>query len=227
MATVFTHPRGTKLVLLCLYMFAWSGGSALMELNIYAGMFLAELNADYGSKATSVLPWPVPALMMTSGLFLASFPDDNAGLMPWSRTIEYLTCFIIPEGAEVNRFVVTIGTTIFVFGVFFSADARRLLSHPIMNFLGRISFPIYLIHNTLIHNVDHEGNPVFLDRGGCLTFIVAIPLFYIILIYLAHMWTVHVDPRCEKAVSWIKRLVFGEDESERLKEGTLDGLLKF
>ncbi|KAJ5216790.1 hypothetical protein N7468_009798 [Penicillium chermesinum] len=222
-------------------MFAWSGGSAkyLRRYVLSRAERRLRVESNLSAPVACAGPdddqWTIPRL----------FPDDNAGLMPWSRTIEYLTCFIIPEGAEVNRFVVTIGTTIFVFGVFFSADARRLLSHPIMNFLGRISFPIYLIHNTLIRtvltwllyrhsayskgldNVDHEGNPVFLDRGGCLTFIVAIPLFYIILIYLAHMWTVHVDPRCEKAVSWIKRLVFGEDESERLKEGTLDGLLKF
>ena len=216
-----------------------------MEMNIYAGMFLAELNADYGAKATSALPWPVPALMMTSGLFLASFPDDNPGWMPWSRTIDSWTLCFIPAGAEVNRFVVTIGTTLFVFGVFFSADARRVLSHPVMNFLGRISFPIYLIHNTLIrtvltwalyrhsafakglHNFDEVGNPVFLERGSYLAFMVAIPLFYIILIYLAHMWTIYVDPRCEKFISWGGRQLFGdENENGAMKEGTLDGLLK-
>lgn len=215
-----------------------------MELNVYAGMFLAELNADYGSKATSALPWPVPSLMMISGLFLASFPDQNPGWMPWSRVLDYWAQCIIPAGAEVNRFVVTIGTTIFVFGVFFSADARRFLSHPIMNFLGRISFPIYLLHNTLIrtvltwmiyrhsafakglNHVDTEGNPVFLDRGGCLAFVVSIPLFYTILIYSAHMWTIHVDPRCERVISWIEKQVFGSNENGAMKEGTLDGLLK-
>ena len=208
-------------------------------------MLLAELNADYGSQATSLLPWPISTLIILAGLFLASFPDDNSGWIPWSRTIDSIARSVIPAGGELNRYVVSLGTEIFVFGVFFSRDARRLLSHPVMNFLGRISFPIYLLHDTLIrtilswmvyrqsivekglHPVDDEGNPTWFERGGSLTFVIAIPVFYIILVYTAYLWTIHVDPRCEKFVDWMSRKAFGDtDDSDLTKEGSLDGILK-
>ncbi|OQD73545.1 hypothetical protein PENDEC_c014G06124 [Penicillium decumbens] len=153
LGTTYTQPKYTKLILIFLYLFAWSGGQALMEMNIYAGMFLAELNADYRTNASSLISWPLSTLMMLFGLFLASFPDENPSWMPWSRAVDAVGQSLIPNGGELNRHVVSLGTTIFVFGVFFSSHARRLLAHPFMNFIGRISFPIYLLHNTLIRTV--------------------------------------------------------------------------
>jgi peptidoglycan/LPS O-acetylase OafA/YrhL len=207
-----------------------------MEMNIYAGIFLAELNTDYGTNASSLIPWPISTLMMLFGLFLASFPDENPRWILWSRAIDAVGRSLVPNGGEVNRYVVSLGTTIFIFGVFFSRYARRLLAHPFMNFLGRISFPIYLLHNTLIrtalswvlyrqsimtkglHPVDKEGKPIFYEQSGAFTFAVAMPLFYLTLVYVSHLWTVHVDPRCEKVVSWLSKAFGDTNTFESLKE---------
>lgn len=215
-----------------------------MEMNVYAGMFLAELNADYGTQATSILPWMVSTMMVLFGLFLASFPDENPNWMPWSRSVNSIAQSLIPNGGEVNRYVVSLGTTFFVFGVFFSRDARRLLSHPVMNFLGHISFPIYLIHNTLIRTVlswllylqslwtkgldplDAEDKPTYHTRGGILTFAIAMPIFYISLIFASHLWTVYVDPQCEKLVSGFAKKAFGDEDPEPVKGLSLNGILK-
>ena len=215
-----------------------------MEMNIYAGIFLAELHADYGTNATTFLSKPTSTLMIIFGLFLASFPDDNPSWTPWSRALDTVGQLIVPNGSEVNRYIISLGTTFFVFGVFFSRDARRLLSSPFINFLGRISFPIYLLHNTLIrtalswvlyrqsivskglHPVDEEGNPMFYEVGGAFTFGVTMPLFYLLLIYVAHLWTIYVDPRCEKVVSWLSRKAFGDtSDSESTKETSSNGIL--
>ncbi|KAJ5256705.1 hypothetical protein N7478_012809 [Penicillium angulare] len=245
MATTFTRPKFTKWLLIFLYCFAWSGGQALMETNVYAGMFLAELNADYGAQAPSMMPWPISTLMMLSGLFLASFPDENPTWAPWSRALNSLAQYIVPAGGEINRYVVSFGTTLFVFGVFFSREGRQILSHPFMNFLGRISFPIYLLHDIFIRTIlswlvyrqsifqkglsptDQEGKPMWFERGGTLTFAIAIPLFYIILIYIAHLWTIYVDPLCGRLVLWFSKQAFGEDdESALMNKEKLEGILK-
>lgn len=216
-----------------------------MELNIYAGMLLAELNADYGSRATSLLSRPLSALMILFGLFLASFPEEHAEWRPWSNAVNSVAGVLVPSGGEINRYVISVGTTFIAFGAFFSRDARRILSVPVMNFLGRISFPIYLIHNTLIrtilswliyrdsalkeglHPVDQQGKPKYLERGSALTFAIAIPLFYVILIYASYLWTIYVDPACGRAVSWLSRKAFGEDDGSGLtKEEALKGNLK-
>lgn len=168
-------------------------------------MLLAELNADYGSRATSVLSRPISARMILFGLFLASFPEEHAEWMSWSKAVNSVAGFLVPSGGEIHRYVISVGTAFIAFGAFFSRDARRALSHPVMNFLGRISFPIYLIHNTPIrtilswliyrhsavkeglHPVDENGNPKYLKRGGALTFSFAIPMFYAILLYASYM----------------------------------------
>ena len=203
---------------------------ALTDLNIYAGMLLAELSVDYGPRATSALSRITSFSMILFGLLLASFPEDHADWTPWSNAINTVAIYLVPAGAEVNRYVISVGTTFISFGVFFSPDAREILSHPIMNFLGRISFPIYLIHNTLIRTlltwlvyrdsaikeglypVDAEGNPKYLDKGGLGAFMVAVPIFYATLLYMSYLWTVYIDPPCGRLVDWLSETAFGESE---------------
>ncbi|KAJ5638294.1 hypothetical protein N7490_008173 [Penicillium lividum] len=189
--------------------------------------------------------------MIFSGLFLASFPDDNVAWAPWSRALDSIAHNIIPVGGETllePRYSSTgcSSLVMVVYGMFFSRVGRRLLSHPFMNFLGRISFPIYLLRDTLIrtvlswviyrkfifekglHPLDEEGKPMLFDRGGFMKFAIAIPSFYILLVWVAYQWTVHVDSICEKVITWLGKKAFGEDsESEALREGTLGGMLKY
>lgn len=221
--------------------------TALMEMPTYAGIFLAILNADYGSQATSLMSAPISAIMILSGLFLASYPDENSSWASWSRAVDSMGQYIVPPGGDVNRYINSLGTTLFVYGMFFSRDGRRLLAHPFMNFLGRISFPIYLLHDTLIRTVlswviygrclfekaplDKEGKPMYYQRGGYTTFAVAIPLFYIVLVYVAYLWTLYVDPLCEKLISWLGKKAFGENNGGNdgigaAREGIMGGILK-
>ncbi|KAJ5469624.1 hypothetical protein N7539_009242 [Penicillium diatomitis] len=245
LGTAYTQTRWTKLILAFLYIFAWSGGQSLADINVYAGMLLAELSVDYGPRATSVISRASSISMIIFGLFIASFPDENVDWMPWSRAINNLAVLVVPAGGEVNRYVISVGTTLFSFGVFFSQDARQVLSHSIMNFLGRISFPIYLIHNTLIrtiltwlvyrdsamreglHPVNAEGNPKYLKRGGILTFILGLSIFYAALFYTSYLWTIYVDPPCGRLVAWMSEKAFGETEGAGIavKEEALKGAL--
>lgn len=216
-----------------------------MEINIHAGMLLAELNADYGSYATSLMPWPMSTAMILLGLFMASSPEENASRMPWSQALESMARDVVPTGGEINRFLISFGTIVFVFGVFFSRGARRLLSNSLLNFVGRVSFPIYLLHGTLIrtvvswtvysrsilqkglHPVDDAGNAMFYERGGPLTFTVALVIFYFILICVAYLWTVFVDPPCEQIVAWATKKAFGETEDvQSAREDAIEGVLK-
>ncbi|CAL5873390.1 uncharacterized protein PFLUO_LOCUS7669 [Penicillium psychrofluorescens] len=205
-------------------------------------MFLAELNAEFGPRATSVMPRAVSALIIVFGLFLCSIPEENTDWMPWSRAIVWSASMVVPAGGEINRYVVSAGMTVVMYGAFFSSDARRILAHPVMNYLGHISFPVYLLHNTLIrtvltwmvyrhdfmmqglHPVDENGNPRWLAQGGFVSFWTSILAFYACLLYSAHLWTIHVDPRCEKVVAWMSNRVLGNGEAYApTKEGVLIG----
>jgi hypothetical protein len=122
-----------------------------------------------------------------------------------------------------------------IVGIFFSRNARRFLTQPLFNFLGRVSFPVYLLHNTLIRtvliwmvygqsamsappdshrptdNADASGQAIHLKRARPLAFIFIIPIFYAILYAVAYLWVLYVDPLCARMVEWMKNLMFDED----------------
>ena len=114
-----------------------------------------------------------------------------------------------------TQYIPSLGTTLFVFGVFLSRDARHLLSTPSVNFLGHTPFLKYLLHNTLsctvlslvlyrqsivskgLHPVDKAGNPMLY---GAFPFAVTMPLLYLVLI-CGPFWMISLDSRCGKICS--------------------------
>jgi hypothetical protein len=75
-----------------------------------------------------------------------------------------------------------------------------------------------------LHPVDENGNPRWLARGGFVSFWTSILAFYACLIYSAHLWTIHVDPHCEKVVTWMSNRMLGNhEEHTATKEGVLVG----
>lgn len=95
---------------------------------------------------------------------------------------------------------------------------------PLFNFLGRVSFPVYLLHDTVIRTLlvwmvygpsasrlpakDAEGKPVPLQRVSSLAFFFIIPVFYAATYFIAYLWNWYVDPKCAKVVEWLKNLMF-------------------
>ncbi|EER39968.1 conserved hypothetical protein [Histoplasma capsulatum H143] len=204
----------------------------IVGININSGLLLAHLQATYGSRATSTLPKPLPALLILVGLLICSFPQDNHQWTGWSFAMRRLMLSITPVHAErfIGRYWVNIGCTVLMTGVFFSRNARRLLTHPLFNFLGRCSFPVYLLHNTLLRSLlvwmvygasaasaeewgrkNQDGSPAQLRRGGTATFVVAVPVFYAVLYAVAWAWMERVDPLCARIVGWMRERMFAEE----------------
>lgn len=108
-------------------------------------------------------------------------------------------------------------------GVFFNRLARDLLSCQVLNWLGSISFPLYLIHNTLIKMVlvpilylpsmfcpklNEKGEEVdMLERGNWVAVAVGMAVFWSFLLYLSWLWTICVDPMIARLtktmVTWL------------------------
>ncbi|KAI9748487.1 MAG: hypothetical protein M4579_007209 [Chaenotheca gracillima] len=234
LATVHVKPAYRKGILIGLYIYSWISGMALKSMNIYTGMLLAELHADLGSDATSLLPRPVPVLMMILGLFLCGYPQDAPERAPWSSVLYHFGSKWVPHNGDLRRYWDHIGASTLLFGVFFSATARKILTQPFFNFLGRVSFPVYLIHNQLIKTIlvfmvygaaaihqplrmDEDGKPIPLQRGGIGTFLIAIPAFYWFLYGIAHLWSKYVDPMCGKITNWAMNRAYGRTETTERK----------
>jgi hypothetical protein len=190
---------------------------------------LAMLHIQLGSRATSMLPKHVPTLIILVGLFISSFPQEHPEWAPWSRSMFHVGLKVTPEKVELNRYWVSIGISTLMIGIFFSRNGRRVLTSPLFNFLGRVSFPVYLLHDTFIRSVltwmvygpaaragldakDANGKPQNLKPEGKVAFIVAIPCFYALLYWVTYQWTLYVDPWCGKLIQRMKTVMFVEEE---------------
>jgi peptidoglycan/LPS O-acetylase OafA/YrhL len=198
---------------------------ALKGLNIIFGMFVAELHNHYKDSATSVLPAPVPALMILTGMFMAGYPQDSPQNAAWSHSMSTLMHSLTHKDSDVRRYWDHLGAATVLLGIFFSRNARRVLTSPVFNFLGRVSFPVYLMHNTLIKSVltwmvylpsamnpprNEKGEQMDLQRGSTTHIFIAVGVFYYILYRLAALWVAHIDPVCAKIVNAATRWAYGE-----------------
>lgn len=230
LATIKTTPKARMLVYGVLYLYFWQLGEgravgALKGLNIVFGMFVAELHNHFKDSATSALPTPVPGLMIVAGLFMACYPQDSPQDAWWSDAMQKLMQGVTVQDADVRRFWDSVGASTVLLGIFFSRNARRVLTSPVFNFLGRVSFPVYLLHNTFIKSVltwmvylpsamhpavNDKGEPMDLQRGSTTHIFLAVAVYYYLLYRTAAFWVSHVDPLCARAVDAFVGWAYGE-----------------
>jgi peptidoglycan/LPS O-acetylase OafA/YrhL len=200
----------------------------LKSMNVAVGMMVAELHNEFGANATDLLPAPIPALLIIAGMFMAGFPQDAPERVMWSRVMRNVMKPFVPKDSDLRRYWDSIGASTVLVGIFFSKNARAVLSSPVFNFLGRVSFPVYLLHNQLIKSVltwmvylpsalnpprNEKGEQMDLRRGSTTHILLAIAVFYYLLYRMALMWTVYVDPLCGKVVKFLTNWAYGEGQT--------------
>ncbi|KAF2876712.1 acyltransferase family-domain-containing protein [Massariosphaeria phaeospora] len=242
-ATVLVKPKARFIIYAVLYIYFWQLGEglaigALKGLNIIFGMFVAELHNHYKDSATSVLPAPVPALMIILGAFMAGYPQDAPHNARWSHLMQTFMHSITVKDSDVRRYWDHIGAATVLLGIFFSRNARRVLTSPVFNFLGRVSFPVYLMHNTMIKSVltwmvylpsamnpprNEKGEQMDLQRGTTMHIFIAIGIFFYILYRTAALWVQHIDPLCGNVVNAFTKWAYGETAATHKGPTTRNG----
>ena len=134
-----------------------------------------------------------------------------------------------PDWAEPSRFWPSVGVQILVVTVVLSPDLRRALSHPWLRWLGKISFPLYLLHGMFMRSLLswllfskselqllEDGNIVYawFPLPGILTFLAATPIFLFILFTAAHVWTEKLEPAFSLITKKAEKLMFGKAERQ-------------
>jgi peptidoglycan/LPS O-acetylase OafA/YrhL len=234
LATILVRPKARFIVYGVMYAYFWQVGKdltvgSIKGLNIVTGMFVAELHNHYKDAATSVLPAPIPALMIICGMFMAGFPQDSANNTRWSHTMATIMHSLTAEKTDIRRYWDHLGAAFVLLGIFFSRNARKLLTSPVFNFLGRVSFPVYLLHNTFIKSVltwmiylpsamnpprNEKGEQQDLQRGSTTHILIAIACFYYILYRSAALWVKHIDPIFANMVNAATKWAYGEPQQK-------------
>lgn len=213
--------------------------AAGIGINIYMGMIMAEMNftpevhqfAENRPITTSV----VSGLLILTGFFCNSFPEASPDWAGWSRAMLRLGAHIFPQHAEQARFYPGLGAQMVCLGIMFNGTAKRILSSPWLCWFGKVSWPVYLIHGTLIRVIlapllfglserppwpgnDQDGKPLpqpWRPLYSRWILLAAIPFFYVLLYRLALFWASHVDPLCGRITNWVEAKVFRPEESEK------------
>ncbi|KAL9038162.1 MAG: hypothetical protein Q9180_003298 [Flavoplaca navasiana] len=234
LALIYVKPRWRMLILVGMFLFKWRSGDALVGFNVYCGILLAEVSIDPDVvNFMSEHPWfqaVTSSSLIILGFFFCSYPEEHPEWASWSRKMQDFGRLIFPHNSEYARFYPGMGADALATGIMFNPTAKTVLSHRFLCYLGRLSWPVYLIHAPLIRTVlawvlfgasvrpsrgkDENGNempPGYLPLAKPWVVMFAIPLFYVFLYRAADLWQRYVDPWCGRVTQHFEDLVFRDD----------------
>ncbi|KAL1969620.1 hypothetical protein VTN77DRAFT_8173 [Rasamsonia byssochlamydoides] len=240
LATVNTTPRFRLCAEVVLYMWCWAVGDAIVGINVFAGMILAELSLIPRSKPKSTIANVIPYLFAILGLYLCSFPDSFYEQAAWSRQLWQIGLVIFPPNPMFGRFWTGIGAQILCFSILFSPSMRNALSNRYLLWLGGISYPLYLLHGPLMRSVmaymlflpaSLTFKPDLLEDGtpdpeslipvpSRLTLCLILPFFFAFLLVVVRLWAVKVEPYFGTATDAFERFArtWGKESSNSGKQ---------
>jgi peptidoglycan/LPS O-acetylase OafA/YrhL len=143
--------------------------------------------------------WLAPCAFVT-GVALGGFSDgahDRLGL-PLPFGLESV------ELGHSGGVAPVLAATLILYGVLASPTLERAFANAVAAWLGRISFPLYLVHVPLLYTIVAE---IYLtsDLGVFLLF----PLYIIITVFLAQILTLLVEEPTLKLTRWLRAAVAG------------------
>ena len=208
-----------------------NAAAAMVGLNVFGGLLHAELfHSRYPAQCAPYSRiFAAPAVLLA--LVLMSFPADFQTMASWSSFLLDLFTRLpldIPNMVERSRLWPSVGAQVLVGTIILSPDLRRVLSHPWLLWLGQISFPLYLLHGTIIRSLlswllFSGSEPVPVQDGqltylrypipGISTFVIAMPIFFLALFTASHVWTKKMEPLFGIMTHKVERLMF--DKTER------------
>ena len=161
-----------------------------------------------------------------------SYPRDVPEVAPWSNALVDLGQEILPFNDNKYKLWVAIGSLILTLGTIISPFAQGILSLPPLIWLGKISFPLYLLHGTFIRSLfawvlfwgqtlgpslyDENMQRYPLPSASWVAFSVAclmIPLFL-----TCHLWIKYIEPFFDRIVVWMEKVMVWK-EGDSISDG--------
>ncbi|TID20841.1 Acyltransferase 3 [Venturia nashicola] len=250
LALVRATPGHRMLCFGALFAYSWINDDNLSGIPICGGAILAELSMDSTiikfSASRKIINRVLPFLLFILGLYMYSFPSKRSKWTGWSQTLNEIGTMIFPHGSELWASWASTGSLFLLAAVILSEPLQRFLSHPAFLYLGTHSFPIYLIHGPLLRSflnwmlylfvapvwhqakeVDHKGHTITKKWAKykvppAWKFIVTLPIFFTVLLWLAQLWTAKIEPQCGRLTKWLEDTVCGNEPETPAYQTTLN-----
>ncbi|SLM39734.1 Acyltransferase 3 [Lasallia pustulata] len=235
-ATVNLTPTYRVLIISVLYFLSWDWtrliGDPFIGINVYAGILLAELSHSTYPASLMRYTRVLSPLLCVLGFYLCSFPSAYPNNAAWSRNLVILADRLFPDIPQLERFWPTLGAQIVTLSVIFSPALRRMLSHRFLLWLGKVSFPLYLLHGTFMRsllawvlyggrltveteewddNVKEHYRVNRIPAPRPLVFFFVLPLWAVVVLSATHLWAVNVEPWFGVITAKCEDMMFGRE----------------
>lgn len=219
-------------IALCLCIFwSWSWSyelnDPLVGFTVIGGMLLAEFSvSSYPAKLASfpIISTALSPLLALFGLVLMSYPSRNPEAATWSAVLMNFFSAVFPMSAssDTPRLVGSVGALVLCLAVLLSPYMRRALSARPLRWLGKLSFPIYLLHGTAMRTVlawvvfagqpyqvspldnsTEERDAIYrFAQPGMVRTTIGIVVFSTVTLLASHLWANNFEPAFGKITAW-------------------------
>ena len=203
---------------------------AVVGFTIFLGMVLAEFAVSDLPSQMASKSWILSPILVLSGLFLMSMPTDFVHQAKWSWYLETLGEKIFPAYSEVAREWASAGAVIMVSGIIISPHLRNFLSQPPLLWLGKVSFPIYLLHGLFMRTMlgwftfTGQEPQAFEVEGGTVhrygqpsefRIWIAMALSMGTMILASHYWSDNIEPVFGAITKKAEEIMFDKGTGDR------------
>ncbi|KAH8681671.1 acyltransferase family-domain-containing protein [Xylariales sp. PMI_506] len=204
-------------------------GEPLVGPTVFAGMGLAELATSDVPLRLAPYSYLLSPPLALVGLVIMSFPlEEYAGRAVWSNELLVWGRAYLSSGAqeELRRAWGSLGVVLLMLAIMLWPHARRLLSAKPLTWLGRLSFPMYLLHGTFMQSLlawmvlKQEPQKFQVDTKGTTEMrfplvghsrvITSIAFVMALVLVASHYWALVFEPLFGKITTYMERVMMGK-----------------
>ena len=231
---------------------SWLTFIGLVGVPVFAGALLCELSMEpivsKFSTSRSLIRRALPFSMVFVAWYLIGYSGVHSEWAHWSNSLLQIGVKLFPQGAEIITCWGLTGVLLLISAAVLSSTLQRILSHPAFLWLGTLSFPVYLLHGPLLRSFLNWmlfafTQPVWYEEKNeedvvvriyprlpippLWRFVLAIPIFFAVVLYSSKLWILHIEPWCAQVTKWAEDTICGNasksEDSHKIMEELANG----
>ncbi|EPJ9039590.1 acyltransferase [Serratia ureilytica] len=180
------------------FLYAWGSFYCLFVF----GMILNDLYIDNKFKIHGVLR----ALMFLIGIMLATSPYERDGVYLYGGIYKYIEYISVGSYRDTYQMLMLTGSMLIFMSILGSSLSEKLLENKLAQFLGRISFPLYVVHVCILNIIAAIAKSYYGDIHMS-TFIMLLLVTVSVCLLLSYYFEKYIDlPSIKMANVFAKKI---------------------